>query len=89
MESRCTTGGAKRSIRMMNSSVPAAKPTLSGLPKSSEPVPPPTQPAATSISETPMIRMTVPVTIGGKKRTKREKIGASSIMNRPHAITDP
>ena len=32
-------------------------------------MPPPIQPAATRISDSPMIRMTVPVTIGGKNRS--------------------
>ncbi len=36
-----------------------------------------------------MIRMTVPVTIGGKKRSSCEKNGATRIMNRPHAIVAP
>lgn len=36
-----------------------------------------------------MIRMTVPVTNGGKKRTSFAKIGASSIMKMPDAMTDP
>ncbi len=36
-----------------------------------------------------MIRMTVPVTSGGKKRSSFENTGASSIMKMPLAITEP
>ena len=35
------------------------------------------------------MRMTVPVTSGGKKRISLEKTGASRIMNRPQAIMEP
>ena len=36
-----------------------------------------------------MIRITVPVTIGGKKRSSCEKNGATRIMNSPQAIVAP
>ena len=36
-----------------------------------------------------MIRITVPVTIGGKNRSSCEKNGATRIMNSPHAIVAP
>ena len=52
-------------------------------------MPPPNQPAATRINETPMIRMIVPVTSGGKNRISLPNTGASNIMNRPQAITEP
>ena len=51
--------------------------------------PPPTQLAATPNSDNPMIRMTVPVTNGGKNRTSFAKNGASTIMKMPQAMTDP
>ena len=60
-----------------------------GEPKSSLPVPPPAQPAATGIRVRPMTRMTVPVTSGGKKRSSLANTGASSIMKIPLAITEP
>lgn len=44
---------------------------------------------ATGSSETPMIRMTVPVTSGGKKRSSKPKTGANSMIARPATITDP
>ena len=67
----------------------AAKVMLSGLPKSGLATPPPTQPAATGISDSPMIKITVPVTSGGKNRSSFEKTGASNIMKMPLAITEP
>lgn len=36
-----------------------------------------------------MIKMMVPVTRGGKNRMSFPNTGASSIMKRPHAITEP
>jgi hypothetical protein len=74
----------------MTASVKNPMPTAAGEPKSAPAaVPPPNQPAATRISETPMIKMMVPVTSGGKKRISLPNTGASSIMNSPHAITEP
>ena len=74
----------------MISSVRKPKAMDLGAPKSSPfAVPPPNQPAATLISEIPMIKMIVPVTSGGKNLMSRPTMGATSIMNRPHAITEP
>ena len=73
----------------MNSSVPAASATFFIGAPSSVTRPPPTQFAATPNSDSPMIRMTVPVTSGGKNRTSLANSGASSIMKMPAAITDP
>ncbi len=36
-----------------------------------------------------MIRMTVPVTIGGNNRTSCENHGATTTMNTPHAMVAP
>ena len=88
IDTRRSPSGANRSIAMMTISVKKPMPTALGSPKFG-PVPPPNQPAATRISETPMMRMMVPVTRGGKKRMSRPNTGASSIMNSPHAITEP
>ena len=66
IDSRAKAGGANRSINKMMIKVAAAKARLIGAPKSSEATPPPAQPAATGISDNPMIKMTVPVTSGGK-----------------------
>ena len=55
----------------------------------SEAVPPPAQPAATGISDSPMIKITVPVTSGGKNLSSLANTGASSIMKMPEAITEP
>lgn len=60
-----------------------------GSPKSAEPAPPATQLPATGSSEMPMIRMTVPVTSGGKKRNSLPNRGASSMIASPATITDP
>ena len=73
----------------MSSNVPAANATFFIGAPSSVIRPPPTQLAATPNSDRPMIRMTVPVTSGGKKRTSFAKNGASTIMKMPQAITDP
>ena len=77
IDSRCRAGGAKRSISRMTTSVKKANPRFSGEPNSGDAAPPPAQPAATAISDSPMMRITVPVT------------GASSIMKTPEAITEP
>ena len=82
-------GGANRSMSKIKTSVPRANARLIGAPKSSEAAPPPAQPAATGISDSPMIKMTVPVTNGGKNRSSLANTGASSIMKMPQAITEP
>ncbi len=89
MDSRARAGGAKRSITKISTRVPAAKAMLRTAPKSSAPTPPPAQPAATGISDRPMIKITVPVTSGGKNRSSLANTGASRIMNRPQEITAP
>jgi len=89
MDSRWMAGEAKRSISRMITSVISAKTRFFGLPKVGLPEPPPAQPAATDINDKPMIKITVPVTRGGKNRSSLEKTGASNIMNSPQAITDP
>ena len=89
IDSRANGPGANRSISRMMIKVSAAKARLIGAPKSSDPAPPPAQPAATGISDRPMIKITVPVTSGGKNFSSFAKTGASNIMNRPEAITDP
>ena len=60
-----------------------------GFPNVGLPAPPPAHPAATDITDNPTIKMTVPVTKGGKNRRSLEKIGASNIVNKPQAITEP
>ena len=89
MEIRAIAGGANRSISTINSNVPAASATFSIGAPSSVIRPPPTQFAATPNSDNPMIRITVPVTSGGKNRTNCAKKGASTIMKMPQAITEP
>ena len=89
MDSRAKAGGANRSISKMMIKVAAANARLTGAPKSSEPAPPPAQPAATGISDSPMIKITVPVTNGGKNLSSLANTGASNIMNTPDAITEP
>ena len=89
MDSRAKAGGANRSINKMMINVAAAKARLIGAPKSSEAAPPPAQPAATGISDRPMIKITVPVTSGGKNLSSLANTGASNIMKMPEAITDP
>ena len=86
-DTRCSAGGAKRSISTMKSRVPAAKATLIGSAPSG--LPSTIHPAATRMSDRPMMRITVPVTIGGKNRSSCEKNGATRIMKRPHAIVAP
>ncbi len=51
--------------------------------------PPPASNAATGISVTPMIVITVPVTTGGKNRTSWEKYGARNSVTRPATMTAP
>ncbi len=87
-ETRASPRGAKRSTSTTASSTPAAKATSSG---SAAPSFPPSviHPAATLVSETPMIRITVPVTIGGNSRTSCENHGATSTMKSPQAIVAP
>ena len=89
IEIRASAGGPNRSISTMSSKVPAANATFFTGAPSSVISPPPTQLAATPNSDSPIIRMTVPVTSGGKNRTSFAKNGASTIMNTPQAITDP
>ncbi len=89
MEIRASAGGANRSINTISSSVPAASATFSIGAPSAVTVGLPTQLAATPNSDSPMIRITVPVTSGGKNRTSWAKNGANRIMNRPQAITEP
>ena len=89
MLSRLAAGGAKRSISRMITNVTAPIPMYFGSPKSSDPVPPPNHPAATGISDRPMIRMTVPVTRGGNRCRSFANTGASAIMNTPDAMTEP
>ena len=89
MDSRAKAGGPNRSINKMMIKVAAAKARFTGAPKSSEPAPPPAQPAATGISDNPMIKITVPVTNGGKNLSSLANTGASNIMNTPDAITEP
>lgn len=86
---RLRNGGAKRCTARTTTRTNAASATFFGAPKSFEPAPPATQLPATGSSETPMIRMTVPVTSGGKKRSSRPKTGASSIIASPATITAP
>ncbi len=62
---------------------------LAGRPKSSAPAPPATQLPATGIRERPMMRITVPVTSGGKNRSSFPKTGASRIIATPETITEP
>lgn len=88
IDTRRRFSGANRSIAMITASVKNPMPIAAGSPKSG-PVPPPNQPPATRIRDTPMMRMMVPVTNGGKNRISRPNTGASSIMNSPQAITDP
>lgn len=89
-DTRLIAAGANRSSRMINSRVPNPKAIDLGAPKSSPLlVPPPNHPAATLISDTPMMRMIVPVTNGGKNLISRPTIGATRIMNTPQAITEP
>jgi hypothetical protein len=88
IDTRRTLSGAKRSSAMMTARVKKPMPTAFGSPNSG-PVPPPNQPAATRISDTPMMRMMVPVTSGGKKRISFPNTGASAIMNNPQAMTEP
>ena len=45
--------------------------------------------AATGSSAMPMMRMTVPVTTGGKKRSSFAKYGAIRNVNSPATITAP
>ncbi len=54
-----------------------------------EATPPPAHPAATGIRDNPMIKITVPVTNGGKNLSSFANTGASSIMKTPEAITEP
>lgn len=88
IDSRCSTGGAKRSTARMTTRVKNASPTFPGDPYEGLADPPPTQPAATAVSDTPMIRMIVPVTSGGKNRSSWEKTDATRIMKSPEMITD-
>ena len=85
-ERRARAGWANRSTSTTNSSVPAASARSDGAAEGPLFV---IQPAATSMSETPMTRMTVPVTSGGKNRSSAEKNGATRIMNSPHAMVAP
>ncbi len=62
---------------------------LSGAPKFGAPRPPPAQLIATRNSAMPIVRMMVPVTIGGKKRISRPKNGAISTANTPAAMVAP
>ena len=57
--------------------------------KGGTPEPPAAQSAALGSSVSPMIRMTSPVTSGGKNRSSLAKYGASSAMARPDTITAP
>ena len=87
IESRAKAGGANRSMSRITASVPAAKSTSIGAaPLVDCPM---IQPPATFSSDRPMIRITVPVTIGGKNRMSIENTGAISIMKSPETITDP
>ena len=90
IDTRRIAAGANRSMPMMTARVRNPKAMFFGSPKSGPAaVPPPNQPAATRIRDTPMMRMIVPVTSGGKKRISLPTIGATAIMNNPHAMTDP
>ncbi len=81
--------GANRCTPSTTASTKAASARFFGSPKSFAPAPPAAQLPATGSSETPMIRITVPVTSGGKKRSSRPKTGASSMMASPATITEP
>lgn len=87
-ETRARPRGAKRSMRMMSSRVPPAKASERPDPEPSS-LPVTIQPAATLMSDRPMMRITLPVTMGGKNRSSCAKNGAMRIMNSPHAIVAP
>ncbi len=90
IDTRRRASGANRSMTMIIARVKNPSPIAAGEPKSGPAaLPPPNQPAATRISETPMIRMMVPVTKGGKNRISFPNTGASRIVNNPQAITEP
>ena len=71
-------------------SVTAASWILAGLPKSGALLLPPiAQRAATGISVSPMVVITMPVTSGGKKRVIRENMGVISRPISEAAMTAP
>ncbi len=80
---------AKRLTTRITASTKAATPRWTGAPKSAAPKPPPAQLIPTGSSVTPMIRMTVPVTSGGKKLASLEKNGRSSRPNTPAPMVAP
>lgn len=83
-DTRRIESGANRSMARMMTRVPKPNAMALGSPKSSPlAVPPPNQPAATRISDTPMITMMVPVTRGGKNLTSLPMTGAITIMKMP------
>ncbi len=86
---RLRNTGAKRCTPSTTSRTKPASARFFGSPKSSAPWPPAAQLPATGIRETPMIRMTVPVTSGGKNRSSFPKTGASRMIASPATITEP
>lgn len=86
---RAIAGGAKRSTKSTIASVPRPRQTLVTEPRSLAPDPPEMLVAATGMSESPTQRITVPVTSGGKRKRRRAKTGASSIMKTPQEMTAP
>lgn len=82
-------GGANRCATSTTARTKPASARFFGSPKSFAPTPPAAQLPATGSSETPMIRMTVPVTSGGKKRSSLPKTGASNTIASPATITEP
>ncbi|MNP04886.1 hypothetical protein D3C76_968220 [compost metagenome] len=60
------------------------------MPKSSAPgLPPPNQIAAAGISEMPIMVIRLPITTGGKNRSRRLNTGARAMVIAPAAITAP
>lgn len=86
---RLKKGGANRCTARTTTSTPPASARFFGAPNSGEPAPPAAHLPATGSSDTPMIRITVPVTSGGKNRSSRPKTGASSTIARPATMTAP
>ena len=67
-----------------------ASPIPGRLPKvAADGLPPPAHSTATGISETPIVVMIVPITSGGKKRSRRLKAPLSSMVASPATITAP
>lgn len=86
---RLRKAGANRCTPSTTTSTNTAGAMFLGAPKSAEPTPPATRLPSTGSSEIPMVRITVPVTSGGKKRSSLPKTGASSMIARPATITEP